>query len=783
MLSGPVVVWLHWPYSTTMAFLPLLVGLVERIRVRHGAAYVAALALAVALDLFAGYPQGALWSILVAGVWALTRARGVSGGALSFLVRVAGGFVLGGLAAAVQLLPFIEYAGESAVALYRTQWMPYLWLPGRAALTWLVPFFFGGIRDFRGDWNFNTVTLTVGLVPWVALPVAFAVAWRSTATQTLTALALAAVTIVYGVPWFGPTLASLPVVGWGLSLRVAPVLSFAVAMLGAIGIDAIISAGPHLRRRVSFAVAGTVAALVGIIFAAVVAHPDALVRSPGRWSTAQHVIVFLVAVTVTALAVLRWVRRPEERLRWSAVLLAVEIATLAPVGASVNVAGDAAWLYPEPPVMRALRAATVADHSRILLGRHNLAMLYGLSDPTGHDGMTPVNIEAIAGPLGTGRTIGNVGSEPLSAGVVFSSAAIDVLGVRWFVVPPHAGSPHPDTILRYDSSDARVYENLRAMPRAFLVPTARCVSNAESRALVRPRVDWTREVILTDDCDRASSGTPGPVGAAIIRKHAADRVVVDVSGATPAYLVLTDAWFAGWRVTVDGEDARMFRADHAFRAVWVCAGQHTVEFRYRPTSVAIGALVSGLAIGVIGVLAVGPRWRQFAVAGAVLCFALGTRDAAALAPMPVEFTVHAHATHLDNVPLMIAPRVTSGGRAEPVDLYLMWAFRPDSRFIAPDGAWSSEPTPVRRSVKLADLAPFTVNWRADPVGAISIALIAVKTGGDPIDRAGWIWAPELSWVTVRPAWALEGRIQWLVAGLGLGALSSITVLLLYARRA
>ena len=156
---------------------------------------------------------------------------------------------------------------------------------------------------------------------------------------------------------------------------------------------------------------------------------------------------------------------------------------------------------------------------------------------------------------------------------------------------------------------------------------------------------------------------------------------------------------------------------------------------------------------------------------------------AALAPMPVEFTVPAHATHLDTVPLMIAPRVTSGGRAEPVDLYLMWAFRPDSRFIAPDGAWSSEPIPVRRSVKLADLAPFTVNWRADPVGAISIALIAVKTGGHPIDRAGWIWAPELSWVTVRPAWALEGRIQWLVAGLGLGALSSITVLFLYARRA
>ena len=108
MLSGQVVAWLQWPYTTTMAFLPLLVGVVELLRVRPDARSVAALALAVALALFAGYPPGAAWAMLVAGVWALAVAHTAVGGARSFFARVAGGVALGMAAAAVQVLPFAE---------------------------------------------------------------------------------------------------------------------------------------------------------------------------------------------------------------------------------------------------------------------------------------------------------------------------------------------------------------------------------------------------------------------------------------------------------------------------------------------------------------------------------------------------------------------------------------------------------------------------------------------------------------------------------------------------
>jgi uncharacterized membrane protein YfhO len=60
-------------------------------------------------------------------------------------------------------------------------------------------------------------------------------------------------------------------------------------------------------------------------------------------------------------------------------------------------------------------------------------------------------------------------------------------------------------------------------------------------------------------------------------------------------VILTDTWFPGWRATVDGRPARIEKAYGAFRGVVVEAGDHTIEMRYRPWSVFIGASMTALA--------------------------------------------------------------------------------------------------------------------------------------------------------------------------------------------
>ena len=191
MFSGLLVVWLQWSYASTLIFFPLLFAAVEWLRIRDGRRPMAILALVVALDAFAGYPQGFLLGLVSAGAWALYRAWGAGA---RFLVRCGVAVALGLLLASVQLLPFIEYARHSAVLAYRTGWLPPLHASLRSAVNLLMPYYYGSPTggDYWGEWNFNEMSASVGLAPWVLLPVALVARRHDTAFFGLMTLAAGA---------------------------------------------------------------------------------------------------------------------------------------------------------------------------------------------------------------------------------------------------------------------------------------------------------------------------------------------------------------------------------------------------------------------------------------------------------------------------------------------------------------------------------------------------------------------------------------------------------------
>jgi hypothetical protein len=66
----------------------------------------------------------------------------------------------------------------------------------------------------------------------------------------------------------------------------------------------------------------------------------------------------------------------------------------------------------------------------------------------------------------------------------------------------------------------------------------------------------------------------------------------------------TDLYWPGWRVTVDGTERSIHRANGLFRGVAIDAGRDTVRFGYDPRAVRLGAVVSGLtALLLAGILA------------------------------------------------------------------------------------------------------------------------------------------------------------------------------------
>jgi uncharacterized membrane protein YfhO len=59
-------------------------------------------------------------------------------------------------------------------------------------------------------------------------------------------------------------------------------------------------------------------------------------------------------------------------------------------------------------------------------------------------------------------------------------------------------------------------------------------------------------------------------------------------------LVLLDTYFPGWKVEVDGQPERIFRANYFYRGVKLGAGRHVVEFSYTPEGFQTGMRISFL---------------------------------------------------------------------------------------------------------------------------------------------------------------------------------------------
>jgi hypothetical protein len=164
------------------------------------------------------------------------------------------------------------------------------------------------------------------------------------------------------------------------------------------------------------------------------------------------------------------------------------------------------------------------------------------------------------------------------------------------------------------SGDVKVYENLDVLPRAFVVHRAQVAADDKAilALLQDPAFDPGTSVVLAAETSPLELGPdyqPPGDDRISIALYEPERVVVEADLAREGYLVLSDTHYPGWRVEVDGQEERIHRANLLFRAVYLPAGHHKVEFRFRPLSLGIGATISGLAavLTVLGLIALSKR--------------------------------------------------------------------------------------------------------------------------------------------------------------------------------
>jgi hypothetical protein len=177
-------------------------------------------------------------------------------------------------------------------------------------------------------------------------------------------------------------------------------------------------------------------------------------------------------------------------------------------------------------------------------------------------------------------------------------------------------------IIRSDlQSDKGVSQtNLTGSKRIWWFPCAYYVENSDaalnaSRNLLKNWVegsDLEQIVIEGEDFNL-------PAEKECIQKQSSYSVIeenplsmtIKISTSKDGWLMIGNSWYPGWKATIDGEKVKIYRGFSLFQVIRLPAGDHTVEFHYKPLSVLIGSIISVTALALLAVIGYFNRKKHF----------------------------------------------------------------------------------------------------------------------------------------------------------------------------
>lgn len=183
--------------------------------------------------------------------------------------------------------------------------------------------------------------------------------------------------------------------------------------------------------------------------------------------------------------------------------------------------------------------------------------------------------------------------------------------------------PLDPRLRRLFTGDVKIYENLSVQPRAYFATKVWPLQNQTAQLALYQQLGPNDVALVEDPLSLGANPPPttNPPAQVNIDSYAGDRITASVIAQSPGYFVLTDNFYPGWRASVDGEETPILRANGVFRAIPLQSGEHHIEFRFQPESLAQGwkltqvsaytiiLLLVGDVLAVIG-LATARRWRR-----------------------------------------------------------------------------------------------------------------------------------------------------------------------------
>jgi hypothetical protein len=573
----------HYNMLAAAAWAPLVLALVHRAARLADLRWAALAGGALSLTLLAGHVQIGLYVGLAMTVVWLLRVR-ADGGSWRRVATLPVALGLGAGGAAVLLLPALELTRLSLRSDVSYAQAAEFAASPLGFITFAVPRFFGDSpADYWGlSWSLHESYGYVGVSGLALAALAlFTSGRRERRPWLLATLGLFALLVALGE--------TTPLHGWlyrlvpGFDKVRAPgrfmlFVDLVAALLIGFGVQRLAGAPTWRVRPGARILLGALAVVVagGALVAAPLLYYAALTsqdRDPvilrRALQASESANLALLFVALTLLLLWRWRRRPAPWIAPAAVALLWLDLAAASAGFNPTTEdllrgyrhdGIVAYLREHAEGWRVDTRTGIADTVQ-----PDMALLTGLEDVGGI--FNPLQLRSFD------RYWEGLGSR--------AAPGYDLLSVRYLIARRDAPLDAKFGRVFEGADGLAVFENTRALPRAFVAPRAEALPEPEAAARLRDPAFDPRALLLLDP---GTAVAPTGAGGTVDRFGSVGPNAVEarLSGVSGGWLVVTNVDYPGWRATVDGRDAPVQRAYGLFQAVELPPGATVARFDFQP---------------------------------------------------------------------------------------------------------------------------------------------------------------------------------------------------------
>ncbi|MDN3513587.1 MAG: YfhO family protein [Candidatus Brocadia sp.] len=628
----------HLPNLCTMIWLPLIL-LFSELFIRTRKIFYALLGgVAVAFNILAGHPQYFFYTAIAIVIYFIIRITQEFGGHRKWKYlgyHTAGVFlmyVMGASLAAIQLLPAFEMIQHSARQTISYEWVGQFSFAPENFITIFIPEFLGDSlkTPYWGRYYLWEMSLYVGILPLLLCAVA---SFYDRNKFTKAFLVMALITTILALGKFTPLFKILYAIVPGFNMfrgnsKFIFIVAFSLSVLSGIGAE-YLQRGvftKNISRLFNIAI-GIIAAisvflLIFFLFRAGYGTWHGIIQKICSWGdryttlpslndarflhatfavATKGAVKFIILGVLSLLAIGLWMNGGLRSQILVPIIMAVIFTDLWCFGNQYMVTFDARQCFWNKEILNVLEndpepfRITTVGHFEL-----NQGMAHNISNIGGYDANVIKEYSEFIN-LSDGKPV----KEPrIVMEVAQLSRLTNLLNVKYILLPAHVRLEHPTIKLIFHDSKYALFQNIQALPRAFIVHEAKTLQGRDAifKELSGSEFNPKKYAILEEPSrlimDTATENLqqePAPT----ILEYSPNSVTIKASLLEDGYLVLGDTFYPGWNAYVDGKKSKVLKTDYILRSVFLEKGEHVVQFVYEPKSFTAGMIISLISIGVL----------------------------------------------------------------------------------------------------------------------------------------------------------------------------------------